>query len=244
MQYRLLSDIHSEFWPENFHRAAKAADRLLPPHDDDAETVLLLAGDNGSYRRRNVYRALIDRLCDRFRAVLDIPGNHFWYGGTDWETCIAPSHRENYVFGHMFIACGVVAATLWTDFRNGDSDAERACVEGMNDFRQVPGLTPALVKQRHAEQLAFLKDNIAPGCIVMTHFAPSLRSIPEKDAHDGCSPYYAVDLESLIAERRPALWLHGHIHAPSDYMVGGTRILCNAAGYEGKGHDPRLAFSV
>jgi hypothetical protein len=97
--FRLISGLHTAFRPENFHRAAKTVDRLLPPRDEDGDTILLLAGDTGSHRRRNVYRAVIDRLCDRFNTVVDIPGNHFWYGRTDWEICQAPTARKNYVFG-------------------------------------------------------------------------------------------------------------------------------------------------
>ncbi|WP_167392135.1 metallophosphoesterase [Mesorhizobium sophorae] len=244
MQYRLVSDIHSELWPENFYRAAKFADRILPPHAEDADTILLLAGDTGSHRRRNVYKAVIDRLCDRFRAVLDIPGNHFWYGGTDWDVCAAPSARDNYHFGHTLSAFGVITATLWTDFDGGDAEAERQCQEGMNDFRQIPFLTPAVVKTRHAAHLEFLRENIRPGCIVMTHFAPSRQSIPEADKADPVSAYYASDLEALIADARPAIWVHGHIHSRSDYRIGLTRIVCNPAGYDGKGHDPALTFTV
>ncbi|TPI99605.1 hypothetical protein FJ428_21985 [Mesorhizobium sp. B2-8-1] len=244
VRYRLVSDIHSELWPENFYRAAKFADRILPPRADDAETVLLLAGDIGSNRRRNVYKAVIDRLCDRFHAVLDIPGNHYWYGGTDWDLCVAPSARDNYVFGHTLSAFGATAATLWTDFRQGDPVAERDCVDGMNDFRQIPFLTPAMVKARNAEHVAFLRQNIQPGGIVMTHFAPSWQSIPEADKAERVAAYYASDLEELIEERQPALWVHGHIHSRSDYRIGQTRILCNPAGYDGRGHDPGLTFEL
>jgi hypothetical protein len=53
-RFRLISDIHSEFWPENFYKAGKLADRLVPPMPDDEDTILLLAGDNGSHKRRNV----------------------------------------------------------------------------------------------------------------------------------------------------------------------------------------------
>ena len=42
--YRVISDIHCEFWPENFAKAAKMADRLLPLVEAAADTVLLLAG--------------------------------------------------------------------------------------------------------------------------------------------------------------------------------------------------------
>jgi hypothetical protein len=242
--FRLISDIHSEFWPENFHRAAKAVDRLLPPRDEDRETVLLLAGDTGSYRRRNVYRAIIDRLCDRFNAVVDIPGNHYWYGRTDWDICEPPSARDNYVFGHTVNAFGVVAATLWTNFHCGDPETERRCSGVMNDFRQIPFLTTDLIKERHQDHIRFLRENVRPGGFVMTHFAPSLRSLPVGGREGDAAGYYASNLEALILGLRPAVWVHGHIHTACDYRIGQTRIVCNPAGYDGKGHNPALSFSL
>ena len=242
--FRLISDLHTELWPENFYRAAKMVDRLLPPRDEDGDTVLLLAGDTGSHRRRNVYRAVIDRLCDRFNAVIDIPGNHFWSGRTEWEICQAPTARKNYVFGHTVNAFGVVAATLWTDFRGGDAETERRCFEVMNDFRQIPFLTTELVKERHREHVRFLHENGRRGGIVMTHFAPSLRSLQDGSREHEAAGYYASDLNALILDLRPAFWFHGHIHTACDYAVGSTRVVCNPAGYDGKGHDPALRFNA
>ena len=71
------------------------------PQPDDAGTTLLLAGDIGSHCRRNLYAAVIEHLCDRFNRVIDIPGSHFWYGGTASAVDTAPVERFNYVFGQM-----------------------------------------------------------------------------------------------------------------------------------------------
>ncbi|WP_313898990.1 metallophosphoesterase [Methylobacterium sp. J-072] len=243
MRYRLISDVHSEFWPENPYRAGKHIDRLLPPMPDDRDTVLLLAGDTGSYRRRNIYRAVIDRLCNRFNAVADIPGNHYGYGG-EWDDDTAPAVRDNYRFGPAFQAFGVTACTLWTGFDGGNPEIERECLEGMNDFRRVRGLSVEGVKARHAEHVRFLAERMEEGGIVMTHFAPSRRSLPAAEEGEALSHYYATDLERLILDRRPGLWVHGHIHARSDYRLGDTRILCNPAGYDGRDHDPSLAFEA
>jgi len=29
------------------------------------------------------------------------------------------------------------------------------------------------------------------------------------------------------------LWIHGHVHSSADYVVEGTRVVCNARGYPG-----------
>jgi hypothetical protein len=243
-KYRLISDIHSELWPEQLFRAAKHVDRLLPVLPDDADTILLLAGDTGSYRRRNIYLAVLDRLCERFREVFDIPGNHFWYGGTNWDIETLPFERPNYHFGSTLACENVKAATLWTDFRQANPMVERACFDGMNDFRQIPDLVPKQVKERHAQHVQFLRENMRPGDLVMTHFAPSWRSIPPNRAADSVIGYYATDLEKLILEKRPALWVHGHIHTACDYRIGDTRVICNPAGYEGREHNAALSVEL
>ena len=99
MFYRIVSDIHSEFWPESQAKTRTLADLRVPPMDSDKETMLLLPGDTGSYHRRNVYRWLVEPFAERFLAVYDIPGNHYAYGGTDWDVCEAPTPAANYHFG-------------------------------------------------------------------------------------------------------------------------------------------------
>jgi len=50
------------------------------------------------------------------------------------------------------------------------------------------------------------------------------------------SPYnifYANELDLLIEDKKPALWLHGHTHESRDYKIGKTRIICNPRGYPG-----------
>jgi len=77
--------------------------------------------------------------------------------------------------------------------------------------------------------------------VVITHFAPSLRSA---DPRYGLTPGTAGFCNALD-ELLPAadLWLHGHLHAPSDYVSaapaasGGRvcRVVANPLGYARKG---------
>ena len=41
---------------------------------------------------------------------------------------------------------------------------------------------------------------------------------------------YATDLDSLIGDLRPALWVHGHTHVTREYDVGGVPVVSNALG--------------
>lgn len=69
--------------------------------------------------------------------------------------------------------------------------------------------------------------------VVVTHFAPSLRS---HDPRYGINPGTAGFCNSLDDWLLQAnLWLHGHLHWPQDYWHNGCRVVANPLGYHGKG---------
>jgi len=57
---------------------------------------------------------------------------------------------------------------------------------------------------------------------------------------------YSSDLSEFILDRpQIKLWTHGHTHHEFDYMIGGTRIVCNPRGYinyEVQADDFKLKF--
>jgi len=148
-----------------------------------------------------------------------------------------------------FTPIRIIAATLWTDFALfGVALRDRMMNEAhyaMNDFqmirildrlpRQERPLTPSDCLRLHHESRAFIEAELAQPfngvSIVMTHHAPSGRSIPEAWRGDPINAAYASDLEALIERMQPQLWVHGHIHSSSDYRIGRTRVVCNPRGY-------------
>lgn len=246
MKYRIISDIHTEFWNENFDKARRLIDRLLPVLTDDSNTTLLLAGDIGSHKRRNVYAVVIEHLCKRFMRVIDIPGNHFWYGGSSFDECVPPIELENYFFAEEinFASEGIIAATLWTDFNKGNPDDIEVIRRGMNDYCQINDISPQKVYDRHIEHVSFLRFSLRD--IFMTHHAPSYKSIADRFKNHPLNPAYASDLEDLILQLKPKLWVHGHVHEAKDYMIGETRIICNPVGYFGENtkYNPELVVEV
>ena len=160
----------------------------------------------------------------------------------------------------------IVAATLWTDFALfGEalrSEMMDAAHQRMNDFRMIRiadertreprPLAPADLLRLHRESLAFIADALAKPfdgiSIVMTHHAPSRRSVPEDFSSDPVSAAYASDLEPFIEQTQPQLWVHGHIHTSHDYRIGKTRVVCNPRGYVpfalNPGFDPALVVAL
>jgi hypothetical protein len=87
--------------------------------------------------------------------------------------------------------------------------------------------------------------------VVITHFAPSARSVdPRYGRQPGSASFCNAD-DELIPHAD--LWLHGHLHCRHDYRVlrpdgGHTRVVCHARGLAAKGeadgHEPLRLIEV
>jgi Calcineurin-like phosphoesterase len=76
--------------------------------------------------------------------------------------------------------------------------------------------------------------------VVITHFAPSLRSADPRYGQVPGTAGFCNALDDLLPHAR--LWLHGHLHCPSDYSVQGCRVVANPLGYARK--NEQLAFQA
>jgi Icc-related predicted phosphoesterase len=74
--------------------------------------------------------------------------------------------------------------------------------------------------------------------VVVTHFAPSLRSADPRYGLVPGTAGFCNALDELLAHAQ--LWLHGHLHCPSDYTHTGCRVVANPLGYAGKGEQARF----
>ena len=152
-----------------------------------------------------------------------------------------------------------LGATLWTDFRLlGDPlPAIREARQVISDFRRIrvnPSyrhLKPQdtiIWHRRRGERLAGRSAETAPGpVVVITHHAPSSRSLGNDGPLDLLSAAFASRLDDLVAQSGAALWVHGHIHQAADYHLGSTRVICNPRGYPDElvpGFDPALVVEI
>ena len=81
---------------------------------------------------------------------------------------------------------------------------------------------------------AFFEAGDASSSVIVTHHAPSMLSLPDHRRLEEISCAYASNLEPLIMEYQPQLWIHGHIHHSNDYRIGETRVLSNPRAYPDK----------
>jgi Icc-related predicted phosphoesterase len=247
MRIHILSDLHLEFAP--FQPERVSADIVVLAGD-------IHTGKNGLKWIREAYRGV---------PVIYVLGNHEFYGQkipklTEELRALAASTNIHMLENDRIELDGVVflGATLWTDFKlNGDVVlAEVAAVTGMTDFRRIR-MTPSYRKLRppdarriHAESINWLIRQIQQAgekLVVVTHHAPSPKSIAPRYANDPLNPAFASNLEPFIEQSGIALWIHGHIHRASDYRVGSTRVVANPRGYPGEVHagfNPSLVIEI
>lgn len=69
--------------------------------------------------------------------------------------------------------------------------------------------------------------------VVVTHFAPSLRSADPRYGVTPATAGFCNSLQDLMVQAQ--FWLHGHLHCPQDYVEEGCRVLANTLGYATKG---------
>ena len=82
--------------------------------------------------------------------------------------------------------------------------------------------------------------------VVVTHFAPSLLSADPRYGLTPGTAGFCNALDALLPHAQ--LWLHGHLHAPSDYRAHGCRVVANPLGYARKNeqatHEPHLRIDI
>jgi predicted phosphodiesterase len=245
MKIQILSDLHLGF---------AALD--MPLNDAD---LLVLAGDIASPREAVAWAAA------RGKPVLYVPGNHEFYG-SDLQTTLAELRSlsigtcVDILHGTELHVAGVrfLGTTLWSDFRlfgtpSLDAAAMREARQAMRDFQRIrvsPGagrvFSPADAAALFRRESAWLAHSIARPfdgpTVVITHHAPSRRSIHPRFDGALLNASFVSDAEHLLDAGRVDLWIHGHTHDSFDYRIGETRVVCNPRGYvrAGVAENPRF----
>lgn len=205
-------------------------------------------------RAANLYRNFLKRVSNEFPQVIYIAGNHEFYHGK-WHASLDHIREECEKFSNIHFLedqsitinnVVFMGATLWTNCNKNDPLTLNAIQNAMNDFHLIRDdhkgftkLRPAIASLRHQKSLEFFKktleENKEKTCVVVSHHAPSFLSVHERYAKEYLTNgAYASDLSEFILDHpQIKLWVHGHMHNVSDYMIGETRIVCNPRGYEG-----------
>lgn len=254
MKIAIASDLHVEFGDINLANE-QDADLLILAGD-----ICMLKDLDKQSERGNTARNFFQRVSQEFPRTLYVMGNHEHYSGdfakgperfrtfceTHHITNITLLDKESVTIdGYDFHG-----GTLWTDFNDMDTFTMHNAATAMNDYNGVKNsddtvswkFLPKHALRDHTRMVGYLQtcmDNYRESgrkdnrVIVITHHAPSFNSVHEKYAHDTLmnGNFYSNLDKFILANPQIQLWIHGHMHDPFDYGLGGTRVICNPRGY-------------
>ena len=267
MNIQLLSDLHLETHPHFVPEFAPGAEVLILAGDIGSYqegSMLVTQGDHDFGLARFSPRA---DLAAWPVPVFFVPGNHE-YDGMPFEeaharlqeTCerlqITWLHRRVKVMnGVRLIGC-----TLWSDFEalvpqqgpltqqlKAREKAERAADFYLRKTGTTldgqPFLSAAVRAQAQADQAWLtqaLSEPFAGPTVVITHFAPSLKSADPRYGLTPGTAGFCNALDHLLPKAN--VWMHGHLHCAQDYVHEGCRVVANPLGYARK--NEQLAFET
>ena len=281
MKLQLLSDLHLEVHPHFSPSPAPGADLLVLAGDIGSyQPGSLLADDDFGLARFSP----LPQYAGWPTPVIFVPGNHE-YDGQDFDAAHARLRRTCDRLGLIWLereslvlgGARLVGTTLWSDFdaladHHDLTDMARRLKQRSKAFRAAnfylsktggtrhgePFLAEALREEALASQAwltAALAQPFDGPTVVVTHFAPSLKSADPRYGLVPGTAGFCNALDALLPQA--TLWLHGHLHAPSDYQVQGLRadgtpwqcrVVANPLGYARKGEQaafqPRFCVTV
>lgn len=268
MKLQLLSDLHLEAHPHFTPSPAVGADVLVLAGDIGSyQAGSLLSDDDFGLARFSP----LPQYAGWPTPVVFVPGNHE-YDMQDFDAAHTRLRRTCDRLGLIWleresmVLQGVrfVGTTLWSDF---DALADHAGItdpcqrlqrrekafRAANFYLSKTGSTrqgvPFLAAEVREQALvcqAWLRNALAQPfagtTVAVTHFAPSLLSADPRYGLVPGTAGFCNALDDCLPHAQ--LWLHGHLHAPSDYRVHGARadgapwscrIVANPLGYARKG---------
>jgi predicted MPP superfamily phosphohydrolase len=234
-----MSDLHIESMDD------------VPPVEDfvtPCEDILILAGDIGRIHKFNQLRQFIKNLCDKFKTVIYILGNHEYYyvEGVEFKTMdslledLEKIKKENsnlHVLNREHIIIDDVCftgVTLWSQ-TSLEIPTGIVKIKNINKYnynfmhKKDVGYIEKMVKHCEVNKLKL---------VVISHHCPTYDLILHKQGYKYKS-LYATNLDYLVD--KADVWIFGHSHRNFDYYTDqNTRIVSNQ---KGKHKDKITSFS-
>lgn len=253
-----MSDLHLEVHPHYHPKPAAGADMLVLAGDIGSyQAGSRLAGDDFGLERFSPRHGwpmpVLFVPGNHEYDNLDFDATHARLRETCERLGISWLEREVLVFGRVRF----VGTTLWADFDALASPEDLAAASparllkrrekafrAANFYLQKTGATragePLLAEGWREHALVcqqWLRRALAEPfdgtTVVVTHFAPSLRSADPRYGRTPGTAGFCNALDELLPLAQ--FWLHGHLHCQQDYLAGGCRVVANTLGYAAKG---------
>jgi len=227
MKFRVLSDIHLEFY-----RTIEQVMSYIQWTDQDIESILILAGDIGYPldKQRNPSSIFVDFLSEmkqRFREVILITGNHEYYIRKPLKLSmdkIDTKIREicDSLGVHFLQKDSVTIEDVTIYGCTMFTDLKLIHAKQMNDIKKVESFTN--LNKIHRGHVEWLESQQFEGkTIVVTHHVPMLL----ENKHTG---YYS-DVLPKLDDGEINYWICGHTHDNINIRHNNTTLLSCCIGY-------------
>ncbi|THU02043.1 metallophosphoesterase [Lampropedia puyangensis] len=246
MHIQLISDLHCD------------SDPGFVPRPLPGAQLLVLAGDIASRHFGSGSFGLdyFSPLNGWPVPVLYVPGNHEYDDG-DFDATQAQLKRLchelaiTWLEHQVLVHAGVrwIGATLWADFDalvppNANAQVRR--LQRSKAMRAANFYMPRMQISRHGrpfwarqmrslalQSYAWLEAQLAlpfeGQTVVVSHFAPSLRSADPRYGVVPGTAGFCNAWDGLLSNADA--WLHGHLHCHVDYVHNGCHVMANPVGY-------------
>jgi predicted MPP superfamily phosphohydrolase len=229
LKFDIFSDLHLDSWSIG----------KMPKQSND---ICILAGD---LCNAPSFTAKMQQFLAAYTKVLYVAGNHEYYEqeyakpGSHLLQCLnlrdaypgfIPLHLMPDPFeieGYLFFG-----RTLWW----GDMNPleELAIRDQINDLNYIRNATVSGIREHGVQDKEdisrFLLDFSGKKKVVVTHHAPCELSVSAAYKGHAHTPAFVNDCSGLILDTAPHVWIHGHMHSSSDYVLGVTRVIANPLG--------------
>lgn len=182
----------------------------------------------------------VDFKLNTNKPILFVPGNHDYYGYDfnlrqqylKQSTNVIPLIRTSYLLENVaFIGC-----TLWTDMKvaNNIEVSKIMAPKTINDFTQIKNWSVDKMLDENEKDFKFIVNEVerlkSEGykVVVITHHPPSRKSLDDRYPYN--NEFFVSEYDQYVLYSKIDLWIHGHIHINSNYILGDTQVFCNPAG--------------
>lgn len=251
MKIQYVSDLHTEFLD---YKAIKELAESITV-SADGTTTLVLAGDIGTpYKLPNLFMFL-DCVCDTYRYVIYIPGNHEYYADSQdlsegikvvrerqqsqflyLKTAVQKSYSNLYWLDNEIVeldGCTIAGTTLWF----ADKKIDSLLKAQLNDYEMI-GYDLVELSNKATAFITDLWISSAPVDLLITHHGVSPRVHPTF-AGNQLNPFYYTDISAILQTSEIKAVVHGHQHFNHEYDIiryddHVIPVRMNAKGYPGQ----------
>lgn len=233
---------------------------LPTPMEEDKDTAFIIAGDIWVDHRflSRTYQddqSWLQKVANQFKYVVFVLGNHdYWQTNLSHEIKKIEELLQAQGLNNAFVLekksivldnVKFIGATFWTDYLEHNLELMYKAPDLMKDYKKIRfgdgyrKIRSSDLYKIHQESKSFIfsqakKDNPEQKLVVVTHMAPSHKSLVEVQEDTSRDGFYASHLDENIAQSEIDYYFHGHIHQSVDYMIGKTRVMSNPRGYFGE----------